>query len=105
MAKVCRQCHNAKSKNTPEIPGRAELTLRRFRSIGMYYRFISRHGEPADTQTFFKTIDPKKDSLSAEWHTFDLDAFETKTDALLAQVRQRSQAIRDRRKPPPPPSE
>lgn len=83
VRQTCEQCHNEETRIAPSIPGKAEHVLNNFLSISRYYRLIALRSEPEEAQAFFRIVDPMIEELNAEWHTFDIDAIEEKTQDLV----------------------
>ena len=109
VEETCSRCHNEESENAPETPEDARALLNRFLSIHRYYRYITVRGEPNETKSFFEAIDEQIRALSVTWHTFDLDAIEEKTEAVLGSVRKKREEVakaykQQRRKRESPPS-
>lgn len=100
---VCETCHNAKTGNHVDIPERAAHIINRFLSIDRFYRYVSRHGQYADTKAFLDKVDPERATLSGAWHTFDLDVIEARTEALLTAMKQQRELIQKGTKPEPAP--
>lgn len=97
VREICAQCHNAKTKNVPELPERAAKAVRRFRILNTYYRFITLRSKDQEGAAFLKEFDPQHAKLAADWHTFNLDTFEERTEVLLAKVLERVELIRQQR--------
>lgn len=109
---VCLRCHNDESDNHPEIPDQAKLLLNKFLSINRYYRYITIRGEPTQTREFFEELDAEVRSLSVDWHTFDLEKIEERTQKVLLSLREKRKEVRreeverrEREKPPVPAGE
>ncbi len=90
---TCEQCHNEKTDNSPEVPSRAEHVLNHFLSINRYYRYIHRKSAPADVHAFHQEIDPVLEELAAQWHTFDLDSIDERTELLVRDLKKRRQGL------------
>jgi len=98
VQEACSQCHNADTENHPDIPEKAKTILNRFLSIHRYYRFISKRGDPAETQLFFKMVDERVSELSVLWHRFDLPKIEKRTIELLDRMKAKRIELRSRDK-------
>jgi len=95
---ACARCHNEESDNHPEHPGKAREVLNRFLSIQRFYRYITIRAEPEEAQVFFADLEPRLAKLAVTWHTFDLDAIEAETAAVLARMKAKREEIRARRR-------
>jgi nitrate/TMAO reductase-like tetraheme cytochrome c subunit len=93
VEETCSRCHDEDSENHPETPERARSLLNRFLSIHRYYRYITVRGDPAETKGFFDAVDARIHALSVTWHSFDLDAIEEKTEAVLESVRTKREEV------------
>lgn len=91
---ACARCHNRRTKNHPEIPGKAETILGEFLSVHRYTRYIAIKSKPEDLKATFQVVDKMVHDLDAEWHTFDLGAVEVKTQKLLRFLKEQRQEIR-----------
>ena len=105
---TCRKCHNEETENSPENAEEARALLNRFLSIHRYYRYITKRGDPAETKRFFEEFDAQIHDLSVTWHTFDLDAIDEKTEAVLEGLRAKREEVasaqkKDLGEPPQPP--
>jgi nitrate/TMAO reductase-like tetraheme cytochrome c subunit len=98
VEEACARCHSEEKDNHPDIPEKAEVILNRFLSIHRYYRYISKRGDPAETQIFFKKIDADVQELSVLWHTFDLPKIEEKTAEVLDRLKAKRVELREREK-------
>jgi hypothetical protein len=98
VAEACARCHNAESDNHPEHPEKARKVLSRFLSIQRFYRYITIRAEPEEARVFFSALDPMLQKLSVTWHTFDLDAIDAETEAVLALMKTKRDEIRTRRR-------
>jgi hypothetical protein len=85
---VCGHCHTQE----PSIGRRAEALLRDLDVISAYARFVRLRGSPETIEQSNRTLEPVIRNLVIEWHAFDLDAIEARTDSLL----ELSQIYRDR---------
>jgi hypothetical protein len=94
VTKACARCHNDETENQPEIPAKAEALLNSFLSIHRFYRYIGVKGDPADSREFFETVDPRIYDLAVNWHTFDLEKIEEKTDWVLLVIKVKRDAVR-----------
>lgn len=94
VSKTCQVCHNKKSKNNPEIPQKAEWLLNKFLSIHRLFRYVTIKGSSADDRAFLKKVGTQIESLSEEWHTFDLKLFEQKTRLVLDDLKKKRNQIR-----------
>jgi hypothetical protein len=86
VEEICQKCHNEESDNQPENPRKARALLNRFLSIHRYYRYITVRGDPVETKLFVARIDPQISELTVTWHSFDLEAIEEKTEAVLTEL-------------------
>jgi formate-dependent nitrite reductase cytochrome c552 subunit len=93
VEETCRNCHNQETENSPENAEEARALLNRFLSIHRYYRYITRRGDPAETKRFFEEFDVQIHDLSVTWHTFDLDAIDEKTEAVLQKLRAKREEV------------
>jgi hypothetical protein len=93
VEEICRQCHNEKSDNHPENPRKARGLLNRFLSIHRYYRYITVRGDPAEMKPFFERIDAQLRDLTTTWHSFDLEAIEKKTEAVLGELKAKRKEV------------
>jgi formate-dependent nitrite reductase cytochrome c552 subunit len=91
---ACARCHNNRTKNHPEIPGKAETILGEFLSVHRYTRYIALQSKPEDLKATFEVVDKMVHDLDAEWHTFDLKSVEVKTRKLLKFLKEQRQEIR-----------
>ena len=98
VANACAQCHNEETDNHPENPEKAKAVLNRFLSIHRFYRYIAIRAEPEEGRAFFLKLDPRLQKLSTTWHTFDLDAIDAETRAILTTLTAKRDEIRARRK-------
>lgn len=102
VEEVCAACHNDVTGNHPEIPSRAKYILGRFLAIDRFYRYISLKGDPQQTKSFFSLVDPRREGLASEWHTFDLDHVENETRVLLDALKtERDVVLKDAEKKKP----
>ena len=93
VEEICQQCHNEDSDNEPENPREARTLLNRFLSIHRYYRYITVRGDPAETKRFFERIDAQIGDLTVTWHSFDLEAIEEKTEAVLGELKAKREEV------------
>ncbi|MGK5094827.1 multiheme c-type cytochrome [Deltaproteobacteria bacterium TL4] len=100
VQKTCVQCHNQKTGNHPDIPDKAHQLLNKFLSLHRFYRFISIRGEAKETREFLEKVDAQIESLSNNWHTFDLEIIELKTQSLLELLKAKRNEIKNRQSPP-----
>lgn len=98
VRKTCEGCHNEKTGNHPEIPGKAEFLLDKFLSIHRFYRYLTVKGGVLNGEGVFERIEERTNQLFIEWHTFDLPAIEEKTQALLKLLKEQRNEIRERRR-------
>ncbi len=94
VEQACARCHNERTKNHPDIPGRARDVLARFLSIHRYYRYLTRRLEPDQARAFFANLDARVDRLNTTWHTFDIDAIERGTHEVLDTLRRERESVR-----------
>lgn len=95
VRKTCAQCHNEKTGNHPDIPGRAEFLLNKFLSIHRFYRYLTVKGNVLHEAAVFKQIEHLTNDLFINWHTFDLDRVERQTLALLSILKEKRNEIRE----------
>jgi len=93
VEEICQRCHNQESDNQPENPREARALLNRFLSIHRYYRYITVRGDPTDTKLFFERIDEQIRDLNVTWHSFDLEAIEKKTEAVLHELKVKREEV------------
>jgi len=93
VEETCRKCHNEETQNHPESPQEARALLRSFLSIQRYYQYIAARGDPAATKPFLGAIDAHLHDLTVTWHTFDLDAMDEKTKAVLEELRAKHEEV------------
>ncbi len=94
VSQTCQVCHNQKTQNNPEIPQKAEWLLNKFLSIHRLFRYITIKGRSADDLVFLKKAGTQIESLSEEWHTFNLKSFEQKTRLILDDLKGKRNEIR-----------
>jgi hypothetical protein len=98
VVEACARCHNTENDNHPENPEKARILLSRFLSIQRFYRYITIRAESEEARVFFTALDPMLRKLSVTWHTFDLDAIDAETEAVLALMKGKRNEIRSRRR-------
>ena len=99
VRQTCEKCHDAKEAKGPSVPDRAEAILGDFLSIHRYYRYIGLRGEKDDVRRFFRLVDPMLSNVAHQWHSFDLDAVEEQTGALVQFLKvKRNEILQDRKK-------
>lgn len=92
-SETCSVCHNPESENHPEFPKQTTDLLYQFLSAQRFYRYITVRGNPSETAPFLKEADIKMQALARTWHTFDLDAIERETRAVLSMLKAKRQEI------------
>ncbi len=98
VSQTCQSCHNQKSKNNPEIPEKAEWLLNKFLSAHRLFRYVTIKSSTVDDRAFLKKAGIQIQTLSEEWHTFDLKLFEEKTRMLLDALKSKRNEIKKRSK-------
>ena len=93
VEEICQECHNADSDNQPENPREARALLGSFLSIHRYYRYITVRGDPIETKAFFENIDEQIRDLIVTWHSFDLEAIDKKTEAVLQKLKAKREEV------------
>lgn len=95
---TCAKCHNEKTENNPEIPDHAEKVLHDFLSIDRYARYITLRSDARKTREMLERIESSIRTLSEEWHTFNLEEIEEKTQVLLQEVKEKRSQLKKERK-------
>lgn len=98
VKRTCQICHNEKTGNQPEVPGRAELVLNQFLSIHRFYRYFTKKSSLLKEPETFGLIEQRTTDLIVDWHTFDLDSIERQTRGLLDFLKEKSKEIRRKKK-------
>lgn len=98
VSQTCQGCHNQKSGNYPKIPEKAEWLLNKFLSTHRLFRYVTIKSSTAGDQAFLKKAGIQIQTLSEEWHTFDLKQFEQKTRMLLDALKSKRNEIKKRSK-------
>lgn len=96
---TCANCHNAKTKNHPNIPQKAEALLNSLNSIRAFYRYIGIRGHNESAAESLRILEPKIDALAVTWHTFDLEKIEPDTKVLLEYAKEKRREIKGQRTP------
>jgi hypothetical protein len=97
VSAACERCHNQKTDNHPDTPEKAQDALNRFLSIHRFYRYITIRAEPEEARLFIQQIEPLMEQLAVTWHTFDLDAIDGETSAVIKLLKEKRDEIRGRR--------
>jgi len=95
---TCLICHNQKTGNHPEIPQKAEWLLNKFLSMHRLFRYVTARGDAAETRDYVKKMNLRIETLSEDWHKFDLAAFEKAVTSNLDSLKKKRNEIRKRRK-------
>ncbi len=98
VKQTCQACHNKKTANNPDVPEKAEWLLNKFLSIHRLFRYVTIKGNSKKDLDFVKSTGIKIDSLSEDWHTFNLKNFEKKTETLLSVLKEKRNELRKVRK-------
>ena len=93
---ACSRCHNLESDNHPEIPEEARRALNKFLSIDRFYRYVAVRLDTEESRRFLEGIDTRRDELSVQWHSFDLERIGAATSGILDELRERRDRIRAR---------
>jgi hypothetical protein len=92
---TCQFCHNHESENLPGIPGQADYILSKMNIIKGYKGFVEQH--LADKELAHQ-LDADFDTLTAKWHSFELETVEEDAKQLLGNYRRaKAQAMKDRK--------
>ena len=97
VKQTCLICHNPKSGNHPDIPEKAEWLLNKFLSIHRLFRYVSVRGDSAQTRDYVKRVNIKIETLSEDWHKFDLASFQKEVTATLDSLKEKRNEIRKNR--------
>ena len=97
VKQTCLICHNPKSGNHPEIPEKAEWLLNKFLSIHRLFRYVTVRGDSAQDRDYVKKVNIKIESLSEDWHKFDLTNFQKEVTQTLDSLKAKRNEIRKER--------
>ena len=97
VKKTCLICHNQKSGNHPELPDKAEWLLSKFLATHRLLRYVSVEGDTAQDRDYAKQINQKIETLSEDWHKFDLAVFEKEVISTLDSLKMKRNEIRKKR--------
>jgi hypothetical protein len=78
------------------MPEKARRVLNKFLSIDRFHRYVAARLEPAEAKPFLADVDTRIESLSVQWHSFEIDDIEERTIEVLDILRAKRDEIRVR---------
>lgn len=94
VEKACELCHNAKTRNFPEIPQQAMVVLMKFNAVQQQFNRLLMRTGVMPSRAFIKESQGKVAELAGAWHSFDLKLAGEKTDEVLALLKEERKKLR-----------
>ncbi|MBI3297256.1 MAG: hypothetical protein HYZ75_03765 [Elusimicrobia bacterium] len=100
IERACAGCHNAKTKNRPEVIAQAKEILERLNHANGYRRGLKFYYESVGKPQAMKKADASYDDIVLFWHEFDFKRLPPRSQELLAELKALYNAAHKDRKGP-----
>ena len=87
IERACANCHNAKTKNHPEVIAQAKEILESLNHANGYRRGLKFYYESVKKPSAMKKVDKAYDDVVLFWHEFDFKRLTPRAKDLLAELK------------------